>query len=125
MVVVIGLVAALIFVLVGSSTTSQPVAAPTTPSPSTSSPSSVATSSPVPAPSETITTPTIPATGTAVVNSAVDIYDVPDGVGTVIGVLGQDRRAGLVEPCRDGWCHVAIPEMPGGTGWVWGEFLTF
>lgn len=63
--------------------------------------------------------------GEATVNGDVDIYDVPDGVGNVIGVLDRGRRVGLVEPCRDGWCHVVLPEMPGGKGWVWGEFLTF
>jgi serine/threonine protein kinase len=126
-VVVVGLVAALIFVLT-SSPTSTPVATstpPSTSSVSSSVPSSSVTESPKPPPSETPSAPTLPPAGPAVVNSAVDIYDVPDGIGTVIGVLGKDRRVSLVEPCRDGWCHVVLPEMPGGTGWVWGEFLTF
>jgi hypothetical protein len=129
-VVVIGLVAALVFVLTDSPTTSAPVAESTPPSSSATPSSSAATSSsvagaPQQAASPTPTAAPIPTAGTGVVNSAVDIYDVPDGVGNVIGVLGRDRRVSLVEPCRDGWCHVTIPEMPGGTGWVWGEFLTF
>jgi hypothetical protein len=50
------------------------------------------------------------------VNGDVDVYDVPDGVGTVIGMLAKGATVQLVEPCRDGWCHVQ-------NGWVWGDFL--
>jgi hypothetical protein len=50
------------------------------------------------------------------VNGDVDLYDVPDGVGNIIGMLRQGTTVQLVEPCREGWCHVQ-------NGWVWGEFL--
>jgi hypothetical protein len=60
--------------------------------------------------------------GTAVVKQAVDIYDAPDGVGNKIGgddfFLTPGRELRLVEPCRDNWCHLVIPEVPGG-GWGW------
>jgi serine/threonine protein kinase len=133
-VVVIGLVAALILVLSGSSSTTNPVAAPASSSTTSSAPpsSSSSATSPVPtvtatpAPSGTAVAPTLPVgAGSGVVNDAVDVYDIPDGVGNVIGVLHPGRRVSLVEPCRDGWCHVVLPEMPGGKAWVWGEFLTF
>jgi hypothetical protein len=127
-VVIIGLIGALIFVLVRTPTASTPVAAPTTPSSSVSASSATSSStaaSSTSTPSQTVTVPTVPATGGALVKDAVDIYDVPDGVGNIIGVLHPGRRVDLVEPCRDGWCHVVLPEMPGGTGWVWGEFLAF
>lgn len=50
------------------------------------------------------------------VNGDVDLYDVPDGVGNIIGILRKGTSVELTEPCRDGWCHVK-------QGWVWGEFL--
>lgn len=50
------------------------------------------------------------------VNGDVDLYDGPDGVGNVIGMLRKGTTVQLAEPCRDGWCHVQ-------NGWVWGEFL--
>lgn len=54
------------------------------------------------------------------VTGDVDVYDVPDGVGTVIGML----RAGTQVPvilCRaDTWCQI---QQPQGAAWVWGEFL--
>ena len=56
------------------------------------------------------------------VNDAVDVYDIPDGVGNVIGVLHPGRRVSLVEPCRDGWCRLSADKT---SGWaqeaeVWG-----
>jgi hypothetical protein len=59
-----------------------------------------------------------PATATATVNGDVDVYDVPGGVGTVIGMLRQGSQVPL-GVCRDDrWCQVT------GVGWVWGDFLT-
>jgi hypothetical protein len=58
----------------------------------------------------------------AAVADDVDVYDAPGGAGNVIGMLAKGSRVGLLEPCRDGWCHVKA-EVPGGQGWVWGEFL--
>jgi serine/threonine protein kinase len=131
-VVVIGLAAALVYVMTDSPATSTPVAASTQPSTSVASSPAASTSvassaaqSPQPIESPAPTAPPVPAGGGALVRDAVDIYDVPDGVGNVIGVLHPGRRVNLVEPCRDGWCHVVLPEMPGGTGWVWGDFLAF
>jgi hypothetical protein len=57
----------------------------------------------------------------ATVTDDVDVYDVPDGVGSVIGVLAKGSRVPLLEPCRDGWCRVQA-NVPGGSGWVWGDF---
>jgi len=57
----------------------------------------------------------------AAVTSDVDVYDKPDGVGTPYdGIfLENGRTLELVEPCRDSWCHLVIPEVPGGRGWVY------
>jgi serine/threonine-protein kinase len=126
---VVGLVAVLIFVM-SSSNGGNPVATSTPPSAAATSTSSAPTTPSTTAPPTTAqATPTsAPAAGgggVGTVVDAVDIYDVPDGVGNVIGVLHPGRQVTLVEPCRDGWCHVVLPEMPGGTGWVWGEFLKF
>jgi hypothetical protein len=126
---VVGLGAVLIFVM-SSSDAGNPVATSTPPSAAATSTSSAPTTPSTTAPPTTAqATPTsAPAAGgggVGTVVDAVDIYDVPDGVGNVIGVLHPGRQVTLVEPCRDGWCHVVLPEMPGGTGWVWGEFLKF
>lgn len=59
--------------------------------------------------------------GTATVISDVDIYAIPDGVGTPYpGVFLDDGDVyELVEPCRDNWCHLYIDSIPGGQGWVY------
>jgi hypothetical protein len=58
----------------------------------------------------------------AAVTDDVDVYDAPNGAGNVVGMLAKGSRVGLLEPCREGWCHVKA-DVPGGNGWVWGEFL--
>jgi hypothetical protein len=60
------------------------------------------------------------------VTGDVEVYDVPGGVGTVIGTLagGDGQRVQLGSGCKDDhWCNVVWPAGPGGTGWVWGDFL--
>jgi len=60
----------------------------------------------------------------ATVTGDVDVYDAPGGDGNVIGVLNAGRQVSGV--CReDRWCQVGGDAVPGGTGWVWGDFLTF
>lgn len=53
--------------------------------------------------------------------SDVDVYEVPDGVGTPYpGVfLRVGKEFKLVEPCRDNWCHLATPGIGDGTSWVY------
>lgn len=47
----------------------------------------------------------------------VDLYNGPGGGGLVIGMLRRGTiGVRLVEPCSDGWCHVAWPQ---GQGWVY------
>ena len=60
------------------------------------------------------------------VTGDVEVYDVPGGVGTVIGTLegGEGQRVQLGSGCKeDRWCNIAWPAGPGGTAWVWGDFL--
>jgi hypothetical protein len=60
------------------------------------------------------------------VTGDVDAYDSPGGTGTVLGQLqgGEGQRVNLGSGCRDdNWCNVAFPAGPGGTAWVWGDFL--
>jgi len=60
------------------------------------------------------------------VTADVDVYDVPGGVGTIIGVLdgGEGQRVQLGSGCKaDNWCNVVWPGGPGGKAWVWGDFL--
>ncbi len=60
------------------------------------------------------------------VKGDVDVYDVPGGVGTVIGMLegGDGQQVQLGSGCQDdNWCNIACPAGPGGTAWVWGDFL--
>jgi hypothetical protein len=62
----------------------------------------------------------------ATVSSDVDVYDVPGGNGNKIGVLRTGRQVPLVGTCKpNDWCDVVIPELPGGSGWVWDQFLKF
>jgi hypothetical protein len=63
---------------------------------------------------------------TATVISDVDIYDAPGGNGNKIGILRSGRQVPLVGSCKpNDWCDVVIPELPGGSGWVWDQFLKF
>jgi hypothetical protein len=48
--------------------------------------------------------------------SDVDLYDVPGGVGRVIGVLRQKQTFPLVRCRDDDWCQLS-------NGWVWGSFI--
>lgn len=53
---------------------------------------------------------------TATVTGDVDIYDVPGGEGSVIGILRQNESVGLAGDCQpQDWCQVV------GKGWVWGH----
>ena len=60
----------------------------------------------------------------ATVTADVDVYNVPGGRGVVVGILRAGNTVPLLEPCQDNWCHVQA-EVPGGNGWVWGDFLRF
>lgn len=60
------------------------------------------------------------------VTGDVDVYDTPGGTGAVIGMLegGEGQRVDLGSGCRDdNWCNIAFGAGPGGTAWVWGDFL--
>ncbi|HEX2286939.1 MAG TPA: hypothetical protein VHI10_19305 [Mycobacterium sp.] len=73
--------------------------------------------------------PEQPKTAT-VVGEAVDVYniahgDVPDEngvVGVKIGELQVGQQVQLGGPCKpEDWCKVLVPELPGGSGFVWGH----
>ncbi len=60
------------------------------------------------------------------VTADVDVYDVPGGVGTVIGMLegGDGQQVQLGSGCKDdNWCNIVWSAGPGGKAWVWGDFL--
>lgn len=60
------------------------------------------------------------------VTADVDAYDVPGGGGSVVGVLqgGEGQRVQLGSGCKDdNWCNVVFAGGPGGTAWVWGDYL--
>ena len=70
---------------------------------------------------------TDPAVGqkTATVLQEVDVYNQPDGHGTVYRdadghkiFLIAGRQVQLVKPCRDNWCQVVDPDVP-GEAWVY------
>ncbi|UPJ44139.1 hypothetical protein IVB40_08875 [Bradyrhizobium sp. 40] len=58
----------------------------------------------------------VPRQTTTAIISDVDLYDVPGGVGRVIGVLRQGQRFPLVGCRPDDWCQLSV-------GWVWGSFI--
>ncbi|MDQ8732841.1 SH3 domain-containing protein [Bradyrhizobium sp. LHD-71] len=66
-----------------------------------------------------------PGTATATVIGDVDVYNnknEPDGAGQVVGTLAAGTQVQLVGNCRpEDWCQVSGPNVPGGTGWVWGH----
>jgi hypothetical protein len=67
-----------------------------------------------------------PAQAVATVTSDVDIYDAPGGNGNKLGILRSGRQVKLVGNCKpNDWCNLVIPELPGGSGWVWDTFLKF
>jgi hypothetical protein len=56
------------------------------------------------------------------VTGDVDVYDVPGGVGTVIGMLRAGTQVPLIQCRPDQWCQIHN-EATGGPAWTWGEFL--
>jgi hypothetical protein len=56
----------------------------------------------------------------AMVNGDVDIYDTPDGVGNVVGMLQEGTRVQVLLCREDQWCRIRLPQ---GVVWVWGEVL--
>lgn len=48
--------------------------------------------------------------------SDVDLYDLPGGTGTIIGMLAEGESVPLLACREDQWCEI-------DRGWVWGEFL--
>jgi pyruvate/2-oxoglutarate dehydrogenase complex dihydrolipoamide acyltransferase (E2) component len=81
-----------------------------------------ATPAPAPAPAPAATpapAPTEAPKMTATVLLDVDVYDVPGGIGKVIGILEKDLEVTLVEPCEDNWCHVEGEGVPTGIGFVY------
>lgn len=54
-------------------------------------------------------------TTTAII-SDVDLYDIPGGVGKVIGVLRRGQKFPLIGCRADDWCQLS-------NGWVWGSFV--
>lgn len=56
-----------------------------------------------------------PQTTTAII-SDVDLYDVPGGVGRVIGILRRGQKYPLIACRADDWCQLS-------EGWVWGAFV--
>lgn len=61
----------------------------------------------------------------ATVFADVDVYNAknePEGAGQVVGMLRAGQQVELVGGCEKmSWCQVAGPNVPGGTGWVWGH----
>jgi hypothetical protein len=79
-------------------------------------PAAPAAADPEPAPAE-------PGANMANVNSDVDVYDVPGGGGTVIGMLEGGSTVAIAVCQEDSWCRVQGDAVPGGAGWVWKDFL--
>lgn len=64
--------------------------------------------------------------GTYTVTDDVDVYDIPDGDnGKKLGFLkaGTQVRAVDGKCTTDAFCHVTGPDVPGGIGYAWGQFL--
>lgn len=57
-----------------------------------------------------------PAQKTTAIISDVDLYDVPGGVGKVIGIMRRGQQYPLLQCKDDNWCQLS-------EGWVWGSFI--
>ncbi len=53
---------------------------------------------------------------TTAIISDVDLYDIPGGVGRVIGILRSGQEYPLIQCRTDDWCQLS-------EGWVWGAFV--
>jgi hypothetical protein len=52
----------------------------------------------------------------------VDVYDVPDGVGKVVGTVAKDKGVQVNADCQpDTWCLIRGVAVPTGQGWIWGH----
>jgi hypothetical protein len=58
------------------------------------------------------------------VTADVDLYDEPEGEVRDFLAEGTIVRSSAAK-CVDGWCPVFGDNVPGGSGWVWGEFLDY
>lgn len=74
---------------------------------------------PVPIPPPPPAEPGVPAT----VTGDVHIYAQPGGVGEPYGEVQGGQAVRLLERKADNWCHISGPGVPGGSGWVWGDFI--
>jgi hypothetical protein len=61
------------------------------------------------------------ATPKATVTADVDVYDAPNGTGNKLPDVSLQAGStyDLITPCAENWCHLTIPEAPGGSGWVY------
>jgi hypothetical protein len=75
---------------------------------------------PTPTPTPT-PTPAATVRSKATVTADVDVYDAPNGTGNRLPDISLPTGStyDLITPCAENWCHLTIPEAPGGSGWVY------
>lgn len=64
-----------------------------------------------------------PATPTSTVTGDVDVYAQPGGAGAPVGILRGGQVVQVLERRGDNWVQVSGAGVPGGSGWVWGDFI--
>ncbi|AQA04685.1 hypothetical protein BVC93_22230 [Mycobacterium sp. MS1601] len=68
--------------------------------------------------------PDEPALPTSTVSGDVDVYAQPGGVGQPVGILRGGQSVEVLERRGDNWVRVSGAGVPGGSGWVWGDFIS-
>ena len=64
-----------------------------------------------------------PAPAATAITADVDVYRQPGGVGEPYGVARAGTTVKVLQRHDDNWVQVQGDGIPGGSGWVWGDFV--
>ena len=78
---------------------------------------------PAPAPEPAPAPAPVPAPAATAITADVDVYRQPGGVGEPYGVARAGAKVKVLQRHDDNWVQVQGDGIPGGSGWVWGDFV--
>jgi hypothetical protein len=79
---------------------------------------------PPPPPAPAPAPPPAPAPAANTITADVDVYDVPGGAGKVVGMARSGTKVKVEVRNDDNWVKVSGSGVPGGSGWIWGDFVS-